>query len=81
MKRWKIVLLSILGVFVLFVTAFTIWQFDNIRAVIKAFTSTPEQIAQEMNENKKKLEEELKMQNIEVVRDFTEKEKKQIIKI
>lgn len=80
MKRWKKILLSILCVFVLLVTAFTIWQFDNICAVIKAFTSTSEEIAQEMNDTKKKLEEDLKKQNVEVVSDFTAEDEKRIIK-
>lgn len=80
MKRWKIVLLSILGFLVLTVTVLTVWQYDNICAVIKGFTSTTEQIAQEMNQNKKMLEDELKKQNVEVVSDFTAEEEKQIIK-
>ncbi len=80
MKKWKIVLLSVLGVLLLSATALSIWQFDNIRAVIKGFTVDSEQIAQEMNQNKKNLEDELKKQNIEVVSDFTAEEEKQIIK-
>lgn len=80
MKRWKIVLLLVLGILVLSATAFTVWQFDNIRAVIKGFTTDYEQIAQEMNQNKKSLEDELKKQNIEVVSDFSAEEEKLIIK-
>ena len=80
MKRWKVVLLSIIGVLVLALVSIIIWQFDNICAVVKAFTSTSEQIALEMNDTKKKLENDLKNQNFDVVSDFSAEEEKQIIK-
>lgn len=79
-KKWKIVLVTIIVFFALSLSALAVWQFDNICAVIKAFTSTANEIADEMNETKKKLEEDLKKQNIEVVSDFTAEEEKQIIK-
>ncbi len=80
MKKWKICLLTILAVLVLPVIAVGIWQRDNIGAVVKMVTSSSDEIAKEMNDTKKKLEDDLKKQNINVVSDFTAEEEKQILK-
>lgn len=76
----KKVLLIILIAFILAVVALGIWQRDNITAVVKMATSSSDEIAKEMDDTKKKLEEDLKKQNIIVVSDFTAEEEKQILK-
>lgn len=80
MKKWKVFLIAILTISVLAVVAVSVWQRDNIGAVVKTVTNSSEEIAKEMNDTKKKLEEELKKQNIDVVSDFTAEEEKQILK-
>ncbi len=80
MKKWKLFLLAILIVLLLTIVALGIWQRDNIGAVVKMATSSSDEIAKEMDDTKKKLEDDLKKQNINVVSDFTAEEEKQILK-
>ncbi len=80
MKLWKKIILGIAVAIVTVVIAFCVWQCSNIMAVWKAMNSTSDEIAQEMNINKKQLEEELKQQHPTIVSDFTAEEEKQIIK-
>ena len=73
----------ILGVFVLILvtlTAVCVWQWENINAVIKTMTSTSEQIAREMDDTKKQLEDDIKQQYPSVISDFTAEEEKKILK-
>ncbi len=80
MKKWKKSFLAVMAVLGLAIVAIGIWQRDNISAVIKTITSSTDEIAQEMNDTKRKLENDLKNQNINVISDFTAEEEKQIIK-
>lgn len=79
MKKWKKILLTIIAVLAIVVIAVGVWQRDNIGAVVKTITKSADEIAQEMNDTKKKLEEDLKKQNINVVSDFTAEEEKKIL--
>lgn len=80
MKLWKRVVLGVVIVIVTLVAALCVWQCSNIIAVWKAMNSTSEQIAVEMNENKKELEEQLKQDHSTIISDFTAEEERNIIK-
>ncbi len=57
-----------------------IWQRNNISAVIKMFSKTDIELAQELDKTKKELENDLKEYIPEVISDFTAEEEKQIMK-
>ncbi len=78
-KLLKIILCIIL-LFVAAVSALAIWQRDNINAVIKAQSSTKEQLAEEINASKANTQKEIEKYNIPVKRDFTLEEEEQIRK-
>lgn len=80
MKTWKKVLLIALVVVIAAIAAVGIWQKNNIVAVIKTFSSTDEELAQELNDNKQMLEKNLKEKYPSIVRDFTAEEEKEIMK-
>ncbi len=80
MKKWKLFLLAMLIVLLFAIVSLGVWQRDNIGAVVKMATSSSDEIAKEMNDTKKKLENDLKKKNINVVSDFTAEEEKQILK-
>ncbi len=80
MKTYKKIVLSVLSAILLALIAVCVWQLDNINAVIKTMTSTSEQIAREMDDTKKQLEDDLKQQYPSVISDFTAEEEKKIIK-
>jgi len=80
MKRWKKVLWCVLLIIALSGTALAVWQWNNIKAIIVTFTKDEQQIAQELDATKKKLQDELLNQYSAVVRDFTAEEEKQIMK-
>ena len=62
------------------ISAVGIWQYDNIMVVVKTLSTSNDEIAKEMDEGKKNLEEELKKQYPSVISDFSAEEEKQIIK-
>lgn len=80
MKLWKKILWCVVLVIIISGTALTVWQWNNIRAIIVTFTKDEQQIAGELDETKEKLQNELKDQYSSVVRDFTAEEEKQIMK-
>lgn len=80
MKMWKKVLLIILCVFVVGITALTIWQWNNIRAVYYWVTvGETEDIAKEIEVTKKEREEIVSEYINGKVRDFTEEEEQKIV--
>ncbi len=80
MKKWKKVILIILGVIVVGMAAFTIWQWDNIKAVYYYMTvGSSEDIAKEIEATKKKREEIISEYIDGTVRDFTAEEEQMII--
>ncbi len=80
MKMWKKVLLIILCVFVAGITALTIWQWNNIKAVYYWITvGEAEDIAREIEATKKEREEIVSEYINGKVRDFTEEEEQKIV--
>ena len=75
---------KVLFVFLIFIAALIlgigIWQWNNIVAVYKTVTTTQEQLEQEINKNKQKLEEELTRKYSTIVSDFSAEEEKKLIK-
>lgn len=80
MKTWKKVVLIILGVLIVSAVAVTIWQWNNIKAVYYAMSiGSSEDIAKEI-ENQKKEREAIISEYINgKVRDFTAEEEAKII--
>lgn len=75
-KKIVLVLLIVLMIAVCFVG---IWQRNNISAVIKTFSKTDVELAQELDNTKKELEKNLKEHVPDVVSDFTAEEEKKIM--
>lgn len=80
MKLWKKVLLICLAVVAVSVAAVAVWQRNNIAAVVETLSNSDEQIAEKLDKNKKKLEEELKDKYPSIISDFTAEEEKKIMK-
>ena len=80
MKKWKKVLLVVLIVFIASVGAVAVWQRNNLTAIIKTMTNTDEEIAQQLNETKQKLEGDLKEKYPSIVSDFSAEDEKKIMK-
>ncbi len=80
MRRWEKILIVFMLVVIAGFIALGVWQRDNIRAGMMALTKSSEQIAEEMDINKKKLEDELKKKYAGIISDFTAEEEKKIIK-
>lgn len=79
MRRWKLVLLILIFVVIAGIVSIGFWQADNIRAGLMALTKTSDQIAVDMNTNKKQLEEELKKTYPTIISDFTAEEERMIM--
>ncbi len=79
MRRWELVLLILIFVVIAGIVSVGFWQADNIRAGLMAFTKTSEQIAVDMNTNKKHLEEELQKNYPTIISDFTAEEERMIM--
>lgn len=79
MRFWEKITLCVVAIVISAFIAFGIWQKDNIRSAVMVFTKSTEQIASEMNHNKKKLEQELKKKYPTIISDFTAEEERQII--
>jgi len=79
-RLWEKITLGIVVFVISGFIALGVWQSDNIEVVVTALLSSPEQIAAEMNANKKRLEEELTKKHPTVISDFTAEEEKKIIK-
>lgn len=78
-KKWKKILLVILGVFVISAAVAVIWQWNNIKAFYYFVTiDTKEDIVKKIDEQKKTREEIVSAYIEGTVRDFTEEEEKQI---
>lgn len=80
MKKRTKILLGILLTILVAVAALGIWQRNNISAVFKSFSKTEEEIAAELNDSKKQLEDELREKYGTVVSDFSAEEERQIMK-
>lgn len=80
MKKRTKILLGILLAILVAVAALGIWQRNNISAVFKSFSKTEEEIAAELNDSKKQLEDELREKYGTVVSDFSAEEERQIMK-
>ncbi len=80
MKKWKKVLIVVLIVFIASVGAVAVWQRNNLTAIIKTMTNTDEEIAQQLNETKQKLEGDLKEKYPSIVSDFSAEDEKKIMK-
>ncbi len=80
MRRWEKILIVFMIVVVAGIIAFGVWQRENLRAGMMVLIKSTNQIAQEMDDNKKKLEEELKKRYQGIISDFTAEEEKKIIK-
>ena len=80
MKLWKKIVLICLAVIVVLAAIIFVWQRNNIMAVVETLSSSGDQIAQKLDDNKKALEEDLKEEHPTIVRDFTAEEEKQIMK-
>lgn len=76
----KKVLLGFLIILVALIFGVGVWQWNNIVAVYKTVTTTQEQLEQEINKNKKDLEEELTQKYSTIVSDFSAEEEKKLIK-
>ena len=76
----KKIFLCVLVCLLAAVAAVAVWQRNNIVAVVKMMSHSGDEIAQEMNTNKKKLEDDLKEKNPSIVSDFTAEQEKEIIK-
>ena len=80
MRLYKKIILGVLALMLVILASICVWQWENINAVIKTMTSTSEQIAQEMDDTKKQLEDDIKQQYPSIISDFTAEEEKKIIK-
>ncbi len=80
MKKKTIIWLTVLGVIIIALTAFAIYQRNNISAIVTSISKTETQIAEKLNESKKELENELKDKYSTDVTDLTADEEKQIMK-
>ena len=80
MRMYKKIILGVFALIIVTLVAVCVWQWENINAVIKIMTSTSEQIAQEMDDTKKQLEDDIKQQYPSIISDFTAEEEKKIIK-
>ena len=80
MKKKTKVLLIFLIVMAALILGIGVWQWNNIVAVYKTVTTTQEQLEQEINKNKQKLEEELTKKYSTIVSDFSAEEEKKLIK-
>lgn len=78
MSKKKKVVLIIIGLIVLSIAGFAVWQAENIKAVINSFNYSEDELSQMINDNKKVLEEELK-EKYDIVGDFTEEEERKIM--
>ncbi len=79
MKRFGKIFLIIVAVIAVLFAGLCLWQWDNITAVVKTFTTSEEEIKKEMDDAKKKLEEELKNEYNGIVSDFTAEEETKIL--
>ena len=79
MRRWELVLLILIFVVIAGIISVGFWQADNIRAGLLALTKTSDQIAVDMNANKKQLEEELQKNYPTIISDFTAEEERMIL--
>lgn len=77
-KKTKVLLVFLLILGLIFWVG--VWQWNNIVAVYKTVTTTQEQLEQEINKNKKTLEEELTQKYSTIVSDFSAEEEKKLIK-
>ncbi len=75
----KILILALL-ISIIAVCSLGIWQRNNIWAVIKTFSASNEELAEELNVNKKVLENKIKEEAPDIVSDFTAEEEKMIMK-
>ncbi len=79
MRKAKKVVFFILFVLVIALCIVGIWQRNNISAVIKTISKTDVELAQELDNTKKELEEDLKEHVPVIVSDFTAEEEKKIM--
>lgn len=79
MRRWELVLLILIFIVIAGIVSVGFWQADNIRAGLMAVTKTSDQIAVDMNTNKKQLEEELQKTYPMIISDFTAEEERMIM--
>lgn len=80
MKLWKKIILLVLLIFVIGAASVTVWQWNNIQAIVQMLTNSDEELANKLDETKKSLEDELKSKYQTVIRDFTAEEERQIMK-
>lgn len=79
-KIWKRVVLVTLCVVLIAVAAVTVWQWNNIKALYYfAAVGSSEEIAKEIDKNKKDREQIVSEYIEGTVRDFTEEEEKKIV--
>ncbi|MBR5614865.1 MAG: hypothetical protein IKW64_06185 [Clostridia bacterium] len=80
MKRGKRIFLVILLVFAVIVGALCAWQWNNVTAIFKTFSTTQEQLTEEINQNKQVLEAELREKHPTIISDFSAEDEEKIIK-
>ncbi len=80
MKRGKRIFLGILFAIIVLAGALCAWQWNNIVAVIKTFSTTQEQLTEEINQNKQNLETELREKHPTIISDFSAEDEEKIIK-
>lgn len=78
MKRFKRICGAIGIIFVVLITSLTIWQRENIKATFNMVRYSKEELATNIEESKKVVEEAVKAYNIPIARDFTLEEEEQI---
>jgi len=79
MKMWKKIVLGVVLLLVVTVAVLTVWQWNNIRAIMYTLSRDEQQISEELNETKEKLKTELQEQYPAVVDDFTAEEERKIM--
>lgn len=81
MKKWVKILLIVIAVLIAFAVVLTVWQWNNINAILTTVTKTEIEIAAELDTSKEKLKSEIKEKfDANLVSDFTAEEERQIIK-
>lgn len=81
MKKWVKILLTVFAALIIVTAAVAVWQRNNISALMTTITKSEDEIADELDNSKEKLESEIKEKyDTNLVSDFTAEEERQIIK-
>ncbi len=80
MKKRTIILFVIVAIILLLISIFVFYQRNNISAIVTTVSKTEEEIAVELDNSKKQLQEELKDKYSTEVSDLTAEEEKKIMK-